>query len=129
MTSFDDRELVALAADLENMGSKTHKAVRGVFQSGAQDLKNEWRANATKTAGEHGRLYPLAIDWEEKISTSIHMEIGPDSDKPQGGMGPGFEFGSANQPPHLDGQLAADRVIPLLDRRIGLAVEDVFKDA
>ena len=125
--SFDHRELDALAVDLGKLSAPTHKAVRGVFAEGAADLESRWRANATETAGEHGRLYPRSITAEEKFSTNILFEVGPDPSKPQGGMS--FEYGSQNQPPHLDGQRAADDVIPRLARRIALAAEDVFRDA
>lgn len=125
--NFDDRELVALGVELGRMDAKTHRVMRGVFQEAASDLKGEWRKNATETAGEHGRLYPLSIDWEEKVSTSLLFEVGPNPDKPQGGMS--FEFGSAKQPPHLDGQRAADKLIPLIARRVAIAAEDVFGDA
>ena len=125
--SFDHRELDALAVDLGKLSAPTHRAVRGVFAEGATDLVSQWRANATETAGEHGRLYPRSISSEEKFSTSILFEVGPDPSKPQGGMS--FEFGSVNQPPHLDGQRAADEVVPRLARRVALAAEDVFRDA
>lgn len=124
--SFDTSDLDAFAADLASMSGPTHRAVHGVFEGAAADLKAEWRKNATATAGEHGRLYPYSIDYEQRIGTRIDFEVGPRTDKPQGDMGPGFEFGSVNQPPHLDGQLAADRVIPHLERRVAIAAEDVF---
>lgn len=129
MIEFDDSELNALAVRLTKMSATTQRATRGVFREAAHELKGKWRANAQATAGEHGRLYPNAISWEEKVSTSIVVEVGPESDKPQGGMGPGFEFGSVNQPAHLDGQRAADDVVPHLERRVLLAAQDVFGSA
>lgn len=130
MIEFDTSELNALAVDLGDIGPASAVRVRGVFQEAAFELKGKWRANATETAGDHGRLYPLAITYETHLKASgIDVEIGPESGRPQGGMGPGFEFGSANQPAHLDGQRAADDVIPHLERRVLLAATDLFGNA
>lgn len=131
MTTFDDRELNALAVDLSGITKKTHPVVRGVYQEGASDIKKEWQANAKESAGAHGRLYPYSIDWEEKVSTQLIFEIGPNESKTVAGAQPGqagegYEYGSVNQPPHLDGNRAADRLVPLIERRIGIAVEDLF---
>lgn len=127
MTSFDDSELVALAVDLGDIPGEAAARVRATVQEAASDLKERWRSNAKKTAGAHGRLYPYSITYETQINPSgIDAVVGPETNRPQGGMGPGFEFGSVNQPPHLDGQRAADEVIPYLERRILLAAEDPF---
>lgn len=129
MIEFDDSELDALAVRLTKLSATTQRATRGVFSEAAHELREKWRANAQATSGEHGRLYPNAISWEQKVSTGLVFEVGPDSGKPQGAMGPGFEFGSVNQPAHLDGQRAADDVVPHLERRVLLAAEDVFGSA
>lgn len=129
MASFDDRELQALAVDLGKLATSQLTPVRDAFEAGALDLKNKWRENATQTAGKHGRRYPASISYDEVGLTSIAFEVGPETNRPQGGMGPGFEYGSKNQPPHLDGQRAADEIVPHLQRRILLAAEDVFRDA
>lgn len=113
---FDVSEVVALGTDLGRIGGKTSAAMFDVYKDTAGDLRNAWRRNATETAGKHGRHYPKAITFDMKVSTSITAEIGPDPSLPQGGMS--FEFGSAKQEPHLDGQRATDEVVPRLDRRI-----------
>lgn len=66
------------------------------------------RSFARKSAGEHGKLYPLAIGSEMLTPTS--GEWGSDVSMDQGNME--FEHGSRNQPPHLDHAKARDIVIP-----------------
>lgn len=122
--SFDKRELDALAVDLAGKGAKGHAVARKVLLQGGDDLRDKWRANATESAGLHGRLYPRSITAEEKFSTDIVVEIGPDTSKPQGGMS--FEFGSSKQPPHLDGQRAADVVVPWVERNVLDALGGLF---
>lgn len=122
MINFDARELAALSVALPKMGATVQKATTKVFEEAAAALTEKWRENAKESSGKHGRLYPLSITWEQKVSTSLDFEVGPESAKPQGGMGPGFEFGSTHQPPHLDGQRAADGVVPPLEARfLGVA--------
>jgi hypothetical protein len=126
---FDASDFASLAIDLEGISARTHAATRGVFREAAHEVKESWRANASETAGTHARHYPYAITWEENFGTSIEVEIGPDESKLQGKLGDELEFGTATSPPHLDGQRAADKVLPTLERRAALAAEDVFRDA
>ena len=68
------------------------------------------------TVGEHGSLYPRTIGYDT-YDGGLTAEIGPDVAMPQGGMS--FEYGSSNQPPHLDLNRAADdvaRVFPKMVR-------------
>lgn len=123
---FDTRELTALAADLTAMGPLTTKATRETFADGAKMLRDDWRKSAEETSGDHGRHYPRSITAELKFSTDIVYEVGPDISMKQGSMGPGFEFGSINQEPHLDGQRAADKLGPLLEKAVMIAAEDAF---
>ncbi|HEY9473590.1 MAG TPA: hypothetical protein VIS06_07015, partial [Mycobacteriales bacterium] len=56
---------------------------------------------------------PLSIGYDLVArAATIEATIGPDPSRPQGGMGPGFEFGSVHQPPHLDGKRALDAEEP-----------------
>lgn len=127
MFDFDDRDLTAFTTRLANLSGPTHRATRGVFEQAALDLKNKWRANAAESSGDHARQYPNSITYDAKFSTDIVFEIGPnDGPKNQGFLGPVLEFGGTHSPPHLDGQRAADDVIPHLERRVTLAAEDVF---
>lgn len=120
MITFDTRELSALAADLGRISVRSVPAMIGVFKQGGNDLVHEWAANARATSGTHGKHYPESIDSEMQVGTNIVVEVGPNPAKPQGSMS--FENGSVNQPPHLDGQRAADVIVPLLERRIEAAL-------
>lgn len=63
-----------------------------------------WADNARQTSGEHGKHYPASIDSELVFDLGgVSVDVGPNASKKQGTMGRGFEFGSQNQPPHLDG--------------------------
>ena len=67
------------------------------------------------------------MSWRPKaLGRKLRDGTGPDSGMKQGRMGRGFEFGSVNQPPHLDGlramPLAAARLDRLADAAIGLAL-------
>lgn len=87
----------------------------------------EWRKNARETSGEHGKWYPASIDSDVTFSVrGVTVEAGPNKSKRQGGMGPGFEFGSQNQPPHLDGLRALDGMQQRAERVIDAAIGHVF---
>jgi hypothetical protein len=102
-----------LSADLTRAAAAMPKAARKVTEANGEHLRDLWRDNARQTAGHHGRRYPSSIT-AETVPTfgDAVVEVGPDTSKPQGGMGPGFEYGSVNQEPHLDGKRAADVIEP-----------------
>ena len=120
MIRFDTHELAALSAAMPKLGIRGGKAIHDVLTEGGRDLRDTWARNAAQTAGEHGRLYPQSIESNIALSTDFVVEVGPNPDKPQGGMS--FEFGSSKQPPHLDGQRAADEVVPRIEKRIDSAL-------
>lgn len=102
-------ELRALAVALGNVPRIGLQAAVAETEAVGEELRSDWVSNATATAGEHGKHYPSSITAELQFGiNTITVEVGPDSSKRQGGMGPGFEYGSVNQPPHLDGNKAAD---------------------
>lgn len=102
-----------LARDLAAAAAGMPAATRAITEANAAHLADLWRGNARVTAGKHGRRYPASIGAETRIAfAGATVDVGPDSSKPQGGMGPGFEYGSVNSPPHLDGKRAADVVEP-----------------
>lgn len=88
------------------------------------------RKFATKTAGEHGKLYPLSIGSDMDVDTlggslsAISGEWGPDSSMQQGGMS--FEFGSRNQPPHGDIAKSADIVVPKFYGAVDDFLDELF---
>jgi hypothetical protein len=118
--SLDTHELDALAVDLGKLGAEAVKRLTPVFVEGGEQLVKTWAENARATAGQHGKHYPNSIDMDLAVSTDIVVEVGPNPNKKQGRMS--FEFGSVNQPPHLDGQRAADAEIPRIERRIQAAL-------
>jgi hypothetical protein len=123
MVSFDASQLEGLAAELGRIGARSVPVMTSVFQQGADDLVTAWAANARQTSGVHGKHYPDSIDAERRVSTNITFEVGPNPAKPQGSMA--FETGSAKQPPHPDGQRAADVELPKIDRAITAALSEL----
>lgn len=116
-------EIHKLAADLSAVSAKMVGPMRQVFKESGDLLAEEWRSNAEATSGVHGKHYPKSITADLTFSTNIEVEVGPDSSMKQGVMGRGFEFGSVNQPPHLDGLRAVDKLEPLVQTAIGQAVD------
>lgn len=123
----DASEVYKLAADLTAVGAKSIPALRGVMGEIGDAFAKEWAANARETSGEHGKHYPDSVDSELVFSvTSVTVETGPNADKLQGSMGRGFEFGSRNQPPHLDGLRALDGMQVRAERVIDSTIGHLF---
>ncbi|SEN86737.1 hypothetical protein [Nonomuraea pusilla] len=101
----DASDLDSLRRDLVGAAAQARAEAPEVVREEAAQVRKEWRANARRTAGKHGKHYPNSITMESREGAA--WEIGPDSAYPQGGMGRGFEYGSVNQAPHLDGTKAA----------------------
>lgn len=113
-----------VAATFAGAAAKALPAIVVATGKTAEELKTKWRAGARRSSGSHGRRYPSSITSEKKLSAlgAVAFEVGPERGKPQGAMGPGFEYGSRNQPPHLDGKKAADAVEPGYHEAIEAAV-------
>lgn len=117
-------ELDSLAADLAAIPARLAKGLPPVVAKGALNIKTSWRANAS--GNPHAPHYPASITYDLSITpTGIGAEIGPDKDLPQGPLGNLIEFGSANNPPHLDGARALAEEEP----RFIAAVEDAAASA
>jgi hypothetical protein len=111
MFSVDASDARRLASEFPKLGFTAARVLDATMATGAQALVQAWQANAAATAGEHGKHYPASIDSERLGGiASIEYEVGPNPGMPQGGMS--FEEGSVNQPPHLDGEHAAQAVLP-----------------
>jgi hypothetical protein len=119
-------EIRKLAADLSAAGPKMVGPLRKVWQEIGDRTAQEWADIATVTAGTHGKHYPKSIDAELTFSVNLSVEIGPNSAKKQGSMGRGFEFGSVNQPPHLDGLKAVTKMEPVVEVMARSAVDQVI---
>lgn len=96
-----------LAVDMERAGPRVMDELYPVVKRGLQNIKTSWRKGARGSAGAHGKLYPLAIDYDiARLGMRIDGEVGPQAGMPQGGMGRGFEYGSINTAPKPDGDAA-----------------------
>lgn len=115
-------EVFGLAKDLGAAPAKVARALYTVYAQEGETYAEDWAANARETSGAHGKWYPASIDSETRLSLGIEVEIGPNSAKKQGVMGRGFEFGSRNQPPHLDGL----RALPIAEVRLERAADAVI---
>lgn len=107
-----------LATTLTGLGPKNVGRLTTVVHEAAADVRDGWRANAQETSGWHGWRYPSTIRSYREGPLSARVE--PREWMRQGGMS--FEFGSRNQPPHLDGQRALDTLAPRLIRRFESAL-------
>lgn len=122
MIRFDAHEVAALAIELPNLGKRGAKVIDDVLAEGAADLEQAWRRNAEQTSGEHARFYPASIDHERLLGLGLAYEIGPNPAKKQGLLGEILEDGGVHSPPHLNGQKAADEVVPQIARRVTSAL-------
>lgn len=119
----DASEIYRLAGDMAAVSGKTIPALRGVMEQAGEAFANDWRDNAVETSGEHGKHYPHSIDSELVFDVrGVSVDVGPNASKPQGSMGRGFEFGSINQPPHLDGLRALDGMQMRTERMVDAAI-------
>lgn len=124
----DSSELAAFARDLDKAAHRAIPEITKAVKGSTQRLEEAWRRNARATAGKHGKHYPSAVTSETGFGVgAILGEVGPETGKKQGGMGMGFEFGSRNQTPHLDGTQAADKEEPKFARDIGDAATSVLE--
>lgn len=130
---WEHAEVTKLATDLSLVPADVDGDLRRVVKTATVRLKDIWVANATVSAGKHGKLYPLTIKAKVK---GLEGEVKPDASMPQGGMNfeyggpsiirrpdPGGEGGSAGQPvgqtrPHLDMNRAADIVFPWFHQQV-----------
>jgi hypothetical protein len=104
----------AVAADLGKGNARVVAKARAVIQLSGRSVESLWRSNAEATAGEHGKHYPKSI--KSQMVGPLEARVAPDESMPQGGMS--FEYGSVNQPPHLDGQRAIDVLRPTIEARL-----------
>lgn len=118
-----------LASDLADIAARVKPDMRGVVRDGIRVGADLAKANAKRTAGSHGKHYPKSISSEMDsdlglFGNTISGEYGPDAARPQGGMS--FEFGSRNQPPHLDLARSADIVGPAFARSVRDQIDEWF---
>lgn len=103
-----------LASDMAAIPPMAARDMADAVRKNAQAGERYARGFAKQSAGAHGKLYPRSITSEARSVFS--WEYGPDASRPQGGMS--FEYGSRNQPPHLDLARSADIVGPRFARDV-----------
>ena len=117
-----------LASDLAKIPVLAVKDMRKVVREATIVGNTVARDNARRTSGAHGKLYPRSFTWEMRGGlfggASFTGEYGPDMARPQGGMS--FEFGSRNQPPHLDLAKSADLIGPSFAQEVRAVMGDWF---
>lgn len=111
-----------LVSDLERNAVTFNARAAGDVRDAALGGTRDAKRLATRSAGKHGKHYPNAITAEPL--TALAWEYGPDSALPQGGMS--FEFGSRNQPPHLDLAQSADGLPSSLVRKLDRTLDRMF---
>lgn len=119
-----------LAAAFEDAPIEVLGALRRAVDVSAERLQRDWRANARKSSGRHGKRYPSSITYDvSDDDDGVSADIGPDRARLQGRMGPGFEYGSVNQPPHYDGAKAFAANEQRFADQVANAVEDATQKA
>lgn len=119
-----------LARDLAQIPVKAAKECQEIVRDGAKAGAILARTNAERTAGAHGKHYPKSITSEQRSpyhfggGSVFSAEYGPDIAKNQGGMS--FEYGSRNQPPHLDLARSADIIGPALAQEVRQMLDRLF---
>ena len=85
--------------------TRADESATAVVREAGQEIMDDWRENAHRTSGRAAKWYVPSIQARSRRTGLLRYEaeVGPIG--PGGGVG--FEFGSRNQPPHLDGQKAA----------------------
>jgi hypothetical protein len=90
--SFDASEVTGLRDLLRRVPAEVTKRNRVTVKREIAAVTRGWQAKARVTAGDHGKLYPGTIR-DEVETGGLSAVTGPISALPQGGMGPGFEWG------------------------------------
>lgn len=120
-------EFFDLARDFEKAPAKVASGLFDAYRGAGEGFRDDWADNVRAIAPNHLPHLPNAITTEMKFAGfSLEVETGPESGRKQGALGRGDEFGSRNQPPHLNGArampLAEKRLDRLADAAIGLAL-------
>lgn len=120
--NIDASDIYDLAADYGRIPNRATQGVRGAVEQTAKRGNTLAQGFARSSAGEHGKWYHRAFSAES--AGLLSWRYGPRVGPRQGGMS--FEFGSRNQPPHLDLARSADIIGPELQRSVGQAIGDVL---
>lgn len=119
--NFDSSRIKILAADLERVPELATRRIAEVVEDTAKRGNRIAKAFARESAGDHGKHYHNAFQAERAGLSGLTWVYGPNAAMRQGGMS--FEFGSRNQPPHLDLAKSADLIGPDFQRKVGDAIQ------
>jgi len=110
-----------LAADLAQIPPVAVKDMAAVVRKNAREGNKIAKAFAKESAGVHGKHYHKRFSAE--MLSALSWEYGPEG-RPQGEMS--FEYGSRNQPPHLDLAKSADLIGPAFAKDVGDKIDRWF---
>lgn len=98
MAKVDVSEVLQYASQLDHVVTNLEPEFERITERGAVNVKNESRRLLRLYfRRKYLKHYYRAIGYD--MDGPLAAEIGPDKDLPQGGMGPGVEFGSKNTAP------------------------------
>lgn len=116
-------EVLALAADFGKASGAVARTLNVVYRGAGESFAEAWRANARATSGRRGAHYPPSVTSETKFGIGgITTDTGPEIGRKGGAAGRGYELGSINQPPHLDGLNAMPAAEALLEQGADVAL-------
>jgi hypothetical protein len=124
--SADVSELLQYASHVATTVDRAEEALSKVVERGAVNVKREavsiFESYSSRNYLKH---YPRAMSYD--MISPLEAEIGPDSAKPQGGMGTGIEFGSVHTQPMPHMFPALDVEMPRFERQIAPIVARFLK--
>ena len=112
---WDVSQVLKLEASLGKVAGGMVAPITGVVQTSGAALLAQWISGATASSGSWGKAYPGKI--QGKLATSIGS-IRYDA---QPTVAWSFEYGSVNQPPHLDGLKAFTAISPSFTTAVAAA--------
>jgi hypothetical protein len=119
--SADVSELLAYASHIGSSVDRCERDLSRVVERGANNVKRTAIANVRSwSTGTYLKHYPKSIGYD--MLGPLEAEVGPDSSKPQGGMGRGVEFGSVHTPPKPHMFPAADVEEPLFEKNVAVVI-------
>jgi hypothetical protein len=119
-----------LQSDCRKIATGARKDMAQVVRRNAKTGNTIAKSLAEFSAGKHGKHYPKSFRVGAVSSYygfgggEIAVEYGPLANQRQGGMS--FEYGSRNQPPHLDLNKSADLIGPQLAKDAGNLLDSLF---
>lgn len=115
----------AAAAEFARQMPGAEASVASLVRNEGQEIMEDWRENAHRTSGRAAKWYVPSIQARSRTLGALRAEAEVAPTGPGGGVG--FEFGSYKQPPHLDGQKAAQAAESRFPKRVDDWIGEVFR--